>query len=201
MGDLKRIKSTAITHWTLSLKTRKQILEAKRRQLKNHLDKNARLRHFIINCRLLEDFDAELVGYFCDFLEKYHFKTVHICTPLLCLDTTEFIFNDMQLRLHRKGVITTNGFVGAHCDASHLFRTPMMAKTMTAGRIQREFALRIVRWETNGSLLKHQKPDDLFIFGKNDYMSLDIRDVSVEVLDASTFKEISYITGVSNTYE
>ena len=103
LSDLAKIKSTAITRWTLALKTRKQLLEARRKQLKLHLDKNARLRYFIVNCASLADFDAEIVGFVCDFLEKYHFKAAHICTPILCLDTTEDIFRDIQLRLHKKG--------------------------------------------------------------------------------------------------
>lgn len=199
--NLQKIKSTAITRWTLALKTKKQLLEARRKQLKAHLDKNARLRYFIVNCGTLEDFDAGMVGFVCDFLTKYHFKPAHIYTPVLCLDTTEDIFRDIQLRLHKKGVISTDGFVGRQFDEAHFFRQPLVQKGRGTGALRREFLLRMLRWETNGTALSHQKGDDLFIVGQNRYAALDTRDVCVEVLETTNVKEIAFVTGVSQAYE
>ena len=201
LSDLAKIKSTAISRWTLALKTRKQILEARRKQLKTHLDKNARLRYFIVNCATLEDFDASIVGFVCDFLEKYHFKAAHICTPILCLDTTEDIFRDIQLRLHKKGVTSTDGYVGRQFDETHFFRDPLVLKARSPRDLQREFDLRLLRWEDNGPALAHQKGDDLFIVGANCYAGLDTKDVCVELLESSTVKETAFITGVNQTYE
>ena len=201
LSDLAKIKSTAITRWTLALKTRKQLLEARRKQLKLHLDKNARLRYFIVNCATLADFDAGIVGFVCDFLEKYHFKAAHICTPILCLDTTEDIFRDIQLRLHKKGVTSTDGYVGRQFDEAHFFRDPLVLKARGARELKREFDLRLLRWADNGQALAHQKGDDLFIVGANCYTDLDIKDVCVELLESSTVKETAFITGVNQTYE
>lgn len=201
LADLRKIKSTAITRWTLALKTRKQLLEARRKQLKAHLDKNARLRYFIVNCATLEDFDASIVGFVCDYLGKYHFKAAHICTPLLCLDAAEDIFRDIQLRLHKKGVISTDGYVGRQFDEAHFFRDPLVLKARGARGLQREFNLRFLRWEDNGPALAHQKGDDLFIIGANRYTDLDAKDVCVELLESSTVKEIAFITGVNQAYE
>ncbi len=201
LADLRKIKSTAITRWTLALKTKKQLLEARRKQLKAHLDKNARLRYFIVNCATLEDFDAGLVGFVCDFLAKYHFKPAHICTPVLCLDATEDIFRDIQLRLHKKGVISTDGFVGGQFDEAHFFRPPLVQKGRSAGVLRREFHLRMLRWDTNGTALSHQKGDDLFIVGQNCYTALDTKDVCVEVLETTSVKEVAFVTGVTQAYE
>lgn len=201
LSDLAKIKSTAITRWTLALKTRKQLLEARRKQLKLHLDKNARLRYFIVNGASLADFDAGIVGFVCDFLEKYHFKSAHICTPILCLDTTEDIFRDIQLRLHKKGVTSTDGYVGRQFDEAHFFRDPIVQKARGARELRREFDLRILRWADNGQVLAHQKGDDLFLVGANCYASLDTQDVCVELLESSTVKETAYITGVNQAYE
>jgi len=201
LADLRRIKSTAITRWTLALKTRKQLLEARRKQLKLHLDRNARLRYFIVNCATLEDFDAGIVGFVCDFLGKYHFKAAHICTPILCLDTTEDIFRDIQLRLHKKGVTSADGYVGRQFDEAHFFREPLVIKARGARELQREFDLRLLHWANNGQALARQKGDDLFIVGENRYTGLDTKDVCVEILESSTVKEIAFITGVNKSYE
>jgi hypothetical protein len=195
LGLLKKVKSTAISRWTLALKTRKQILESRRKQLKAHLSTNSRLRYLIVNCAKLEDFDAHIVGFVCDFLAKYHFKPTHICTPVLCLDTTEDIFRDIQLRLHRKGVVSTDGFVGRQFELAHFFRQPLVQKA------RREFQLRILRWETNETALSRHKADDLFVIGQNVYTALDTKDVCVEVLETATVKEVAFLTGVSHTYE
>lgn len=201
LSDLAKIKSTAITHWTLALKTRKQLLEARRKQLKLHLDKNARFRYFIVNCASLADFDTSIVSFVCDFLQKYHFKAAHICTPILCLDTTEDTFRDIQLRLHMKGVTSTDGYVGRYFDEAHFFRNPLVLKACGSRDLKREFDLRLLRWADNGQALAHQKGDDLFIVGANCYVELDTKDVCVELLESSTIKETAYITGVNQTYE
>lgn len=201
LSDLGKIKSTAISRWTLALKTRKQILEARRKQLKTHLDKNSRLRYFIVHCAELRDFDASFVGFICDFLAKYHFKAAHICTPVLCLDATEEIFRDIQLRLHKKGVVATDGYVGLQFEEGFFFRQPLVQKGRGAGDFRREFDLRLLRWATNGTTMEHQKGDDLFIVGENRYATLDTKDVCVEVLESICVKEIAFIIGVTSIHE
>ena len=201
LDDLAKIKSTAISRWTLALKTRKQILEARREQLKAHLGINSRLRYFVVNCEKLRDFDVNIVGFVCDFLDKYHFKASHICTPLLCLDTTEAVFRDIQLRLHKKGIVSTDGYVGLQFEENVFFRQPLIQKGRGAGDFKREFVLRLLRWEANGAVMEHQKANDLFIVGENRYLALDSRDVCVELLESTSVREIAFLTGVTKTYE
>ena len=68
---LKAIRTTAISRWTLALKTHKKLLESRRKQLKSNLDKNARLRYFVIDAKSLEDYDNGIVLFVKDYLEKY----------------------------------------------------------------------------------------------------------------------------------
>lgn len=198
--NLLEARNTAISRWTLALKSRKQILEARRKQLKANLDKNSRLRYFLVNAKSLDDFDSEIVKFVGDYLEKYHFKAAHINTPIFCLATTEQAFRDIQLRIHRKGISSTDGYVGTHFDPQLFFRNPMSRRTANR-RIEREFSLRLLHWETNGPVIGDQKADDLFLLGACDYADLDTVDVNVEVLAAETFKEIKFLMGVSNAYD
>ncbi|BBI53863.1 hypothetical protein HORIV_62840 [Vreelandella olivaria] len=61
LSNLMAIRKTAISRWTLALKTREKLLQARRKQLKIHLDKNSRLRYFVIDPSNIKDFDSEIV--------------------------------------------------------------------------------------------------------------------------------------------
>lgn len=197
---LKSIRKTAISRWTLALRTRKQLLEARRKQLKPHLDKNSRLRYFVVDASSLDDYEGEIVLFVSDYLDKYHFKPAHISTPVLCLRTSNESFREIQYRLYTKGIISTDGYIGEHFDESWFFRDPLSHRG-TGLTIKREFSLRLLRWESNGIVLNSRKCDDLFIIGTCDCDKLDTVDVNVEHLAASSLKEIKYVMGVSNVYE
>lgn len=200
LSDLRSVRTTAISRWTLALKTRKKVLEARRKQLKVHLDKNARLRYFVVDPRGIDDYETEIVLFVSDFLDKYNFKPAHISTPVLCLCADRDRLQDVQHRLYAKGIVATDGYVGTHFEESFFFREPLSSRG--AGRkVQREFALRILSWDDHGRVLNSRKCDDLFVIGEPDCTSLDTADVNVERLAGATLKELKYIMGVSNVCE
>lgn len=200
LSELKAIRTTAISRWTLALKTREKLLRSRRKQLKVHLDKNARLRYFVIDPGSIADYDSEIVLFIGDYIDKYHFKPAHICTPVLCLFTNRSGIQDIQHRLYTKGIVTTDGYVGTRFEEAHFFREPFFVKG-TGGTVQREFALRVTNWADHGSVLNNRKCDDLFILGDPDCGALDTIDVNVERLSGATIKEIKYVLGVSDAYE
>ena len=200
LSDLKAIRTTAISRWTLALKTRKKLLEARRKQLKVHLDKNARLRYFVVEPASIEDYESEIVLFISDYIDKYHFKPAHISTPVLCLCANREEIQDIQRRLYAKGIVAIDGYVGAQFEESFFFRAPLSSKG-AGGKVQREFALRILSWDAHGTVLNNRKCDDLFVIGDPACCSLDTADVNVERLAGVTMKEIKYVMGVSNVYE
>lgn len=198
--NLNGIRKTAISRWTMALRTRKKLLDARRKQLKTHLDKNSRLRYLVVDSESLDDYAAEIVLFVSDYLDKYHFKPAHISTPVLCLCTSRDDFRDIQYRLYAKGIVSTDGYIGEHFDESRFFRDPLSS----VGRgcaIKREFSLRLLRWEEHGAVLNNRKCDDLFIIGESECGSLNTSDVNVERLASTSLKEIKYVMGVSNVYE
>lgn len=197
---LKVIRTTAISRWTLALKTREKLLQARRKQLKAHLDKNARLRYFVIDPSSIEDYDAEIILFISDYIGKYHFKTAHTDTPILCLCAKRDQIQSIQHRLYAKGIYATDGYVGAQFEEIFFFRDPLFRKA-SGGKLTREFALRILSWDEHGEVLNNRKCDDLFIIGDTNCDSLDTVDVNVERLAGATMKEIKYVMGVSNVYE
>jgi len=200
LSELKSIRTTAISRWTLALKTREKLLQARRRQLKVHLDKNARLRYFVIDPSTIKDYDTEIVLFISDYIDKYHFKAAHTDTPILCFCANRDQIQAIQHRLYAKGICTADGYVGTQFEESFFFRDPMSSKS-PGGKVKREFALRILSWNDRGTVLDKRKCDDLFIIGELDCNSLDTTDVNVERLAGATMKEIKYLMGVSNVYE
>ncbi|GJL63177.1 MAG: hypothetical protein NPIRA04_18310 [Nitrospirales bacterium] len=200
LSNLKAIRTTAISRWTLTLKTRDKLLQARRKQLKAHLDKNARLRYFVIDPSSIEDYETEIVLFITDYLDKYHFKPAHIRTPILCLYATRNEIQEIQHRLYAKGIFSVDGFVGGQFEKAYFFREPLSSKGV-GGKLKREFTLRILSWDEHGDVLNDRKCDDLFIIGEPECDSLDLVDVNVERLAGVTMKEIKYVIGVSNVYE
>lgn len=200
LSKLHQIKITAISQWTLSLKTRQALLAARRKQLKLNLSKNARLRYFVLHADALQEFETQVVMFINDYLDKYHFKPSHLKTPIFCLDTSEEQFKSIELRLFQKGVITNDGYVANVFDEGRFLREPMTKKG-ERGTVESEFGLRLLQWSTHGTILNKRKSDDLFVFGTGGYAGLDIEDVNLEELATDSFDEIKYMIGLRDVYE
>jgi len=200
IGKLERIKTTVISRWTLALKTRKKLLTARKKQLKSHLDINSRERHFLVSQSSLEDFEDSIVLFISDFLNKYHYKPAHIRTPLFCLDCSDDIFSSIQLRLHKKSIISECGMIGNFFDEQRFFREPMIRKSPRQ-EIEREFHIRLIKYDADSEILSRKKGDDLFIISHQDYKGLDVLDVCVECLDVNKLEEVSYLIGVCHDCE
>lgn len=200
LSELMAIRKTAISRWTLALKTREKLLQARRTQLKIHLDKNSRLRYFVIDPRDIDDYDSEIVLFLSDYIGKYHFKPAHISTPTLCIHANREKIQEIQYRLYQKGIVATDGYMGNQFEESFFFREPLASKGI-GGEVKREFSLRILSCADHGNVLNIRKCDDLFIIGDLDCDALDTVDVNIERLAGATMKEVKYVMGVSNVYE
>ncbi len=199
---LKKIRKTAITRWTLSLRSYKKILDAKRKQLKSNLSKNARLRYFILSKDFIRDFKEEVVNFIQEYLEKYHFKDSHISTPLFCLDCASDEYTEIRVRMHKKGIRFNDGVVAeTYFDKKHFLRDPLVSKQKGFDP-KVEFRLRIMRLdESFHELLGEKVCDDLFVVSSKLFELSDITDVNVESLGFDNFQEIKFVLGMSDIYE
>ncbi|WP_186108492.1 hypothetical protein [Burkholderia gladioli] len=191
---LRRIRSTAVSQWTLALRNRQKILETRRRQLKENLNVNVRLRHLVIFPKFLEQFDDQIVLFIKSFIDKYHFKQAHTQTPLFALDVTQDVFDGIAERLIGKDVIPNHGRPVRAFSEAYFFREPMIQKD------KKEFVLRFIRWDDYRNLGFKTKADDFFVIGDGDIADVDVKDVNLEVIGAEKFDEIKYVMGISNAY-
>jgi hypothetical protein len=194
LESLRRIRSTAISQWTLALKTRQKILETRRKQLKESLGANVRLRHLAIFPAFLDEFDDQIILFIKSFLDKYHFKIAHTHTPLFALDVSHDDFDEIAERLLAKDVTPNHGKPVKTFSESSFFREPMIQKE------KKEFSLRLIRWDDYKTLALRAKPDDLFVIGHGNVANLDVKDLNLEILDAGKFSEIKYMMGMTNAY-
>lgn len=194
LETLRRIRSTAVSQWTLALKTRQKVLETRRKQLKENLSGNARLRHLVIFPEFLEQFDDQIVLFIKSFIDKYHFKLAHTQTPLFALDVPQKEFDEIAERLIGKDVVPNLGRPVKTFTEAHFFREPMVQKD------KKEFVLRFVRWEEYKNLDLKTKADDFFVIGVGDIAGVDIKDINLEILGAENFSEIKYMMGMSYAY-
>lgn len=194
LDSLRRIRHTAISQWTLALKTRQKILEARRKQLKENLSANVRLRFLVIFPEFLERFDDQIVLFIKSFIDKYHYKQAHTQTPLFALDIPQDLFDEIAERLMGKDVIPNLGRPVKNFSESNFLREPMISKD------KKEFDLRLIPWEDYKNLQIKIKADDIFVIGVGDTASLDLKDVNFEALGADNFNEVKYMLGISNAY-
>jgi hypothetical protein len=194
LDTLRRIRSTAISQWTLALRNRAKIIDARRKQLKECLSSNVRLRHIVIFPRFIDQFDEQIVLFIKSFIDKYHFKISHTQTPLFALDVSHELLDEIAERLIGKDVIPNLGRPVKNFSEAIFFRDPMVLKD------KKEFVLRLIRWDDYLGLTPTIKADDLFIIGDGDIQQLDIKDVNLEALSAEKFDEIKYMMGLSNGY-
>jgi hypothetical protein len=194
LESLRRIRSTAVSQWTLALKTRQKVLETRRKQLKENLSTNVRLRHLVIFPAFLEQFDDQIVLFIKSFIDKYHFKLAHTQTPLIALDVQQDVFDEIAERLIGKDVVPNHGRPVKAFSEAYFFREPMIQKD------KKEFVLRFIRWDDYKNIALNTKADDLFVIGDGDISCADVKDVNLEVLGAEKFDEIKYVMGISNAY-
>jgi len=198
INKLTSIKTTIISKWTRELKNFDKILQTKRKQLKVNLDKNSRLRYFIINDLSLDDFNDLIVTFISDYIEKYHFKAhLHNKTPLFCLDCSIDAFKDINLRLYKKDIKVNNGYIiDGHWDEKAFFREPIVNKN------NKEFLIRLMHHSSNDiAVLNKYKCDDLFIIGDCNIEGLEQQDITIESLELNKIQQVKYVMGMSNVYE
>jgi hypothetical protein len=198
---LKEIRKTAITKWTLSLRDYKKIIDARKKQLKPNLDKNSRLRYFLMSDSSLEDFDQSIVTFISDYIDKFHSKPAHIQTPVFALDCEQVKFDDIRFRLFKKGIKFRDGFVTPVVFDKNYFFEPPITKVISKNEIQREFVIRILRYDQLNPILNLKPCDDLFIITSKKYPELYLKDLSIEQISISKLQELKYILGVSDVYE
>lgn len=200
LEKLINIRTTAISRWTRELKTFDQLIKQRRKQLSINLKKNSRIRYFYIDSSYLDEFNDSIITFISEYLDKYHFKLLHDKPPLFYLQCSVQAFEEIRIRLHKKGIKFNDGFVtGTFFDKKKLFMEPIRAKV--GSNINDEFSIRILRCYDNSQLLNEIKCHDFFLFTDSDVDFIDYQDINTEKIGLKKIIEIKYVLGMSDSYE
>lgn len=201
LSKLTKIKKTAISRWTKELKTIDKLLKSRRLQLRENLSKNSRLRYFIISEHSIDNFKDVIVTFISEYLGKYHYKPVHDKTPIFCLDCSLETFNNIRLRLHKKGIKYNDGIVAEIFDRDKFLSGPVRA-VIGKNNYYTEFQLRLLHFSEEAlNILNHIKCEDCFIFMDNIPDKLDTEDINIEHIGLNDINKIRYVMGMVDTYE
>jgi hypothetical protein len=192
---LKETKKTAITRWTKELSDYSKLLKARQRQLSLALNSNTRKRCFIFDPMSIENFDNNVVMFIKDFTDIYCHKPKLHHPSIFCIkDYSKEKIDELVCRLYSKGIDVETGFRGNAFFKDAFMKEPERKATEN----WMQFKLRLSH-ETEEflSLISENKPDDMFIIGKRQVPSLDLRDVNVENMDISNFSELKYLLKIA----
>jgi len=189
--NLKETKKTAITRWTKELNDYRKLLKIRQKQLSANLNSNIRKRCFIFEPDNVENFDENIVVFLKDFTDIYcHKAKLHNPATFCINDYTKQEIDEVITRLYSKGVQVENGYRGNAFFKEAFIKEP--ERKVTQNWMQ--FVLRISHsMKEIFTVINENKPDDIFIIGKDIPSMLDLRDINVEILDITNFGELKYL--------
>jgi hypothetical protein len=197
---LSTSNSTAISKWTLALKTKRQLLTTKRKQLSQYLSQNSRERCFYLSKDQLVDFNDGVVVFIGNFLAKYHIKALHRKTPVFVFDCDLTELHEIEHRLFTKGIKVCAGYIGSKFEVQEFFRDPIRKNTRSLVN-EREFQIRILSYGEQPDAVNYRKCDDLFFVCKNKPEQINCDDIEVSEIGVPNFSELEYVLSIRNEYE
>lgn len=193
--ELAQIKKVTLSRWTREIKTQNEIFMRYRAQLHDNLSMNSRLRYFVINSNLIEDFDKEIVIFIKEYLEHYSFKRLHDKTPLFALLCSANELEDLKIRLWERGLKFEDGMVNSGKFNSAKLHQDNIMTYPDKTSIKRSFDIRICGSD-HIDFINLIKPDDLFLIADPDFTDKNLQDINVERLCVSNLNELKFLLGI-----
>lgn len=211
IDGLKKIKSTIISKWTKELtkelKTYKNILTTKRKQLRPKLKIPIRKRYFILDYDLIEDFENKTISFIKEILDKLQYKNnkLHLNKdniPVFILKCTYDEFAIIAEGVKSKNIPVHLGFFLSKWCEEDFFKEPIIDL-----KCQKfEFRTRLMQIDETNIDEKFQSInkntcDDLFIISNQDYEILHKAGIEVEKIETENLDEVKYVLSLVDDYE
>ena len=205
LRNIKLKKTTAITRWTLELKSYKQLMDKRRNQIFPKIKNNNKIINFILDAEMIEAFDEELINFIYDYNKKYNHKIELHEIPMFCLDGLRSIGIDidgLEERLYKKNIPYENGKRGNQFFKEAFIREPRKQSTASRDGGWREFSIRFSEYDEKiEDAINTSKPDVLFIVSEKIYKNLDTQDIDIERLTVRNFNDLRYLLKITNEIE
>lgn len=196
LEKLEETRSVVISELTLALKTRKQLLKAKRKELVAGFGQDARERGFFLSQSQLREFRLNIVKFIKAYVDKYHMHATQRHPPLFLIDCEKALFNEICQHLLEKRIRFKDGIVGENFNLRHFrddFSYPVRTKPEDM-----YFRLRISCTKWTSDVLAAMPLDDLFLVGDASAVALpSSMSVDIEYISVRTFDELKFLLGLN----
>lgn len=168
-------------------------------QIKNGLSLNTRSRVLLFKPDEISDFGEQIVIFIKEYVDRYHFKSLHVRTPSFIFDIDQEALSNIKDRLYKRALKFNDGYVGSiGFRASRFIEEPMMARVSRI-YLTREFDLRIATLSQVQQITEFAA-DDMFIIN----LTTDIwriGDTNVYKFDIANLDQLRFLFNMRSHYD
>jgi hypothetical protein len=195
LNNLRSKKKTAITRWTRELQSYDRFLKQRKKQLRDNLNQNSRIRLIILDSNYIKDFEIKATQVISDFVDKYNNKIKLNQCPIFSLVCKEDSINIIWKNLMGKGIIPVRGIDAGVFDVKRFLREPLKN---SSGNI--EFKVRLCNHEENfDEIHSNASIDDILIIADNDFLFETTSRSNIEKIKTPEINEIKYLLSLTTT--
>lgn len=195
LDNLRLKKKTAITRWTRELQSYDKLLKQRRKQLRDNLNVNSRIRIIVLDSNYISDFEIKVSNLIIDFVAKYNNKIKLNQCPIFSLICEEDVINSIWTKIASKNVIPVRGIEAGIFDVKRFLREPLKNSN---GNI--EFKVRLCNHENDFDQVHALVvADEIFVISDNDFPFEITSTRNIEKIKTREINEIKYLLSLTTT--
>jgi len=194
LDSLRLKKKTAITRWTRELQSYDKLLKQRKKQLRDSLNQNSRIRLIIFDSSYIQDFETKAVLLISDFVNKYNNKIRLNQCPIFSLICDENSINIIWRSLMNKNINPVRGIDAGAFDINRFAREPLKSQNGI------EFKVRLCNHNENFDAVRFaMQIDDIIIISDNDFAFETTTHSNIEKIKTPHINEIKYLLSLTST--
>lgn len=194
LDNLRLKKKTAITRWTRELQSYDKLLRQRKKQLRDGLNQNSRIRLIILDSNCIQDFETKATHLISDFVNKYNNKIKLNQCPIFSLICNEDSINNIWKNLMTKNIIPVRGIDAGVFNINRFLREPLKSQNGI------EFKVRICNYHDDFDLVHSAiHIDDILIISDNDFAFETTSHSNIEKIKTPQINEIKYLLSLTTT--
>ncbi|WP_123922171.1 hypothetical protein [Flavobacterium plurextorum] len=195
LNNLRSKKKTAITRWTRELQSYDKLLKQRRKQLRDNLNINSRVRLIVLDSNYISDFETKASNLILDFVVKYNNKIKLNQCPIFSLICEEDVINSIWRKIASKNVIPVRGIEAGVFDIKRFLREPLKNSNSNI-----EFKVRLCNHENDFDQVHASGvADEIFIISDNDFPFEITSTSNIEKIKTPEINEIKYLLSLTTT--
>lgn len=209
LSKLRTLDKVLLSKYTKYLRSYRQILTTKRKQLKTTLSLNTRKRCFIFEQSTIDNFEHSIISFIKQFLDTFYYKKskIHmnnICIPIFIVFATQEEYKNIILGLRTKDIdVNTGSCFGVEDWSEQDFYKDAVIDLKNKMMSFRVRFMLIDESNFNSRLasLSRYRIDDIFIINPARDYEIDVPGTDKEVLIVNNMGQLKYLLNMVGDYE